>query len=161
MRARLIGATAIIALAIVGATLLRRWQPAAPSQNEAVAVIPSIAGIRAGTRVSYGSDRHPYLGRIGEVDIVERRGDSMVVRIRFDRERGLVRRRGDAVKVVSSRGEKSLMLVGAPTYEKPGSVSDTLRLAHANGDRPESAEALLAGLYRARRGALPDSSSRR
>ena len=158
MRVRPIGAVVIIVLAIVGAVLLRRGQQETLAENEAIAAIPLIDGIRSGTVVSYGSDLHPYVGRVGQVTSVERRTASMVVRIRFDR--GMARRRGDAIRVVDTGAERVIMFVGAPSYEKSGRISDTLYLAHFGVERPQTTEDLFASLYRLRRGA-PDSSARR
>lgn len=106
MRARLIGALALVLVAIVTMSVLRRQPRALLEANEAVAVIPLIDGIRQGTSVVYTGGG----GRVGHVESIERRQNELILRLRFDNDSGIVRRRGDAVSIVGVGGEKVVAL---------------------------------------------------
>jgi hypothetical protein len=154
MKARLVGALALVVL--LGALALARLARERPAPNEAVARIAFIEGVEIGTPV-IGTG---VLGRIGQVTRVQRSGGDLILRLRFDSDSGVVRRHGDAISIRGLRRGRVLTFVGAPTYETPGALSDTLRGAR-RGDRPADVPALLGGLYRPAQRTTPDSSPRR
>ena len=135
---------AIVAL-IAGVAVRTRERPLAP--NEAVGVIPTIEGLAVGTRV-WGP---PGTRTVGEIEHIRRRGDELVIRIRFDDDSGIVRRRGDGLSVAGvGLGKRIVMFSPAPTYEKAGRVSDTLFVTSRDNRRPRTVEELLGTLYRGR-----------
>ena len=148
----------LVTTAAVALVALRDDPMTAPLEpNEAIAVLPLVDGIRVGTPVTYAL----YPKAIGRVAHLQRRQDDLVVRLRFDGDSGISRRRGDAIRVRrSGPGELTLAVVAAPTYEKTRATSDTLfELSTTTFPPPSTVEALLAGLYRPR--LVPDSSPRR
>jgi len=147
----------IVACALLAAAVLHQRHGGALAPNEAIAVIPVIDGIGEGTPVRIAG-----IGQaIGEVTSVARRGDDFVLRLRFHRDAGLDRRRGDGVRITSVRAEKSLVIVTAPSYEKPRTPSDTLYPIDRNRQQPRSVDALLAGLYRGTPRQASDTAARR
>ena len=140
----LIGGAAIVAAAVLSVIGLRMHDPPL-GPDEAIAVIPMVDGIAEGTPV-WGV---PGPSPIGHVERVRRRDTDLVLRLRF-RDSTITRRRGDALRIFSSglRHGRQLAFAPAPTYEKPGHVSDTLFIQRAGGGRPATVEELLSGLYR-------------
>ena len=145
----------VVGFAVLAAVAVRQARNDALAPNEAIAVIPMMDGIGEGTPVRVRGIGQP----IGQVTQAVRRADDFVLRIRFNQEAGIERRRGDGITIWGTRDEKSVMIVRAPSYEKQRTPSDTLRAIRPGERRPASVHALLAGLYRGAPG--PDSARRR
>ena len=143
MRSRLPVVGVTVVAAAMAILLALRIHDRALGPDEAIAVIPVMDGITAGTAVWGPIGPSP----IGHVERVRRRGTDLVLRLRF-RDSTVARRRGDALKIWSTGRGRNLSFAPAPTYEKPGHVSDTLFLQRAGGRRPATVEELLSGLYR-------------
>jgi hypothetical protein len=136
-------AAVVLATAIAILVLVPRNRPLGP--GEAIAVIPAMQGMAEGAPVWGPVGPAP----IARVERVRRRGNDLVLRLRF-RDSTIARRRGDALRVWSAGRGRQLAFVPGPTYEKPGYVSDTLVLQTPASRRPATVEELLSGLYRGR-----------
>jgi hypothetical protein len=146
----------MLGCAALAAVALHQRAEGALAPNEAIAVIPPTDGIVVGTPVRVAGFGAP----IGQVTRVARRSGELVLRLQFNRDTGIERRRGDGVMLWGLRGERSIAIVRAPSYEKPRTSSDTLYPSQRDRRRPASVEALLAGLYRGTPTATPDSTRR-
>ncbi len=135
---------ALLGCATLAALALRQEANRGLAPNEAIAVIPSTDGIAVGTPVRVAGIGAP----VGQVRQVSRRGRELVLRLHFDRDTGIERRRGDGILIWTTRGQKGIEILRAPSYEKLRTSVDTLYLTHRDRRRPASVEALLAGLYR-------------